>query len=123
MSTNFIPNGQTYLCNVSTTSSSVTVVATGGQPAGFWSITNAGTTDCFFRISTNPSVVASVPLTAGTSSPGQMINAGDSYIVGLPITDGTGPNSFVSNVTVAANCAGFGTSTQLFINSVLPLGK
>lgn len=118
---NFIPNGQTFLVNVSTTSSSVTV--TGLQPTGYWFITNAGTTDCYFRISTNPSVVANVPITAGTSQPGQMINAGDSYIIGLPTADGGGLQQpgIAANVTVAGNCASFGTSTQLFITPVIPI--
>jgi hypothetical protein len=120
MSTNFIPNGQTFVCNVTTTSSNVTV--TGNGLNSKWLVTNAGTTDCFFRISSSATVVASTPLTTGTSSPGQMINAGDSYVIGLPTIDGTGANAFVSSVTVAGNCAGFGTSTQLFITPVILLG-
>jgi hypothetical protein len=117
--TNFRPDGSTLLCNVSTTSSSVYVTST-SQQAFAWLITNAGTTDCFFRISTNPSVVCSVPITANTSQAGQLINAGDTYIVGLPVADGNGPYIAVSNVTVAANCYSLGTSTQLFVTPVQP---
>ena len=118
---NFRPNGSTFLCNVSTTSSSVTVTSSGANDSTHWLVTNAGSTDCFFRISTNTSIVANVPTTAGTSSPGQMINGGDSYIIALPTADGSGENVFVPNVTIAANCYGFGTSTQLFIASVQPI--
>jgi len=117
--TNFRPNGATVVCNVSTTSSSVTVTATSGLSA-YWLVTNAGTTDTFFRISTNSAITASVPITAGTSSSGQLINAGDTYIVGLPVADANGQAVFVPNVTIAANCASLGTSSQLFITPVVP---
>lgn len=120
MQSNFRPNGQTFVCNVSTTSSSVTVTSTQGLSA-YWLVSNAGSTDCFFRISTNPSVVANVPITAGSSSPGQIINAGDNYIIGLPTADANGNAVFVPNVTVAANCAGLGTSTTLYIAAVVPI--
>jgi hypothetical protein len=117
MQSNFRPNGPTFVCNVTATASSVTVTATSGL-CNTWLITNAGATDCYFRLSTNPNVIANVPITAGTSTPGQMINAGDSYIIGLPVADGNGSNQYVANVTISANCAGFGTSTTLYAAAV-----
>jgi len=117
--TNFRPDGPTVLCNVSTTSSSVLVTST-TQNNFAWLVTNAGTTDAFFRISTNAAVVCNVPITANTSQAGQLINAGDTYVVGLPVADGNGPYISVPNVTVAANCNTLGTGTQLFITPVIP---
>jgi hypothetical protein len=113
--TNFKPLGACVLANVATTASSV-YVTSGDQLAGAWLITNAGTNDVFFRLSTNPAAVASIPTTSGTSAPGQLINAGDTYIIGLPSADGNGANAFSANVTVSA-VTQTGTS-QLFINPV-----
>ena len=112
--TNFKPLGACVLANVSTVASSVTVLS--NQPVGSWLVTNAGTQDVFFRLSTNAAAVASIPVTSGTSAPGQMINAGDTYIIGLPSADGNGSAGFVSNVTISAMTQS-GTS-QLFINPV-----
>ena len=112
--TNFKPLGQCVLANVSTVASSVTVLS--NQNVGSWLITNAGSQDVFFRLSTNAAVTASVPVTSGTSAPGQMINAGDTYIIGLPSADGNGVGAFSANVAVSAVTQS-GTS-QLFINPV-----
>jgi hypothetical protein len=112
--TNFKPLGSTVLANVASTAASVFV--TSNQNVGSWLITNAGTTDVFFRLSTNPATVAAIPVTSGTSAPGQMINAGDTYVMGLPSADGNGSAAFVSNVTVSA-VTSTGTS-QLFITPV-----
>jgi len=114
--TNFKPAGNCVLSNVA--SSAATVFVTSTAPVGAWLVTNAGTTDVFFRLSTNAAAVASVPVTSGTSSSGQLINAGDTYIVSLPYADAGGPNAFVSNVAVSA-VTQTGTS-QLFINPVQP---
>ena len=115
--TNFRPNGSSVLCNVSTTSTTVQVTATSGLNNA-WLVVNAGTTDAFFRISSNAAITATVPVTSGTGSPGQLINSGDAYIVGTPVADGSGDAQFIGPVYVAANCATLGTSTQLFINPV-----
>lgn len=120
MSTNFKPYGSTVLANVSTTATTVFVTTTQATGAPTWLVTNAGTTDVFFRLSTNAAVVAAIPVTSGTSAAGQLINAGDAYIVALPEADGDGANNFQSNVTVSAVTA-TGTS-QLFITPVLNLG-
>jgi hypothetical protein len=114
--TNFKPAGNCVLANVATSAASVFVTST--APVGAWLVTNAGTQDVFFRLSTNGAAVAAVPTTSGTSAPGQMINAGDTYIVSLPLADAGGANSFVSNVTISAMTQS-GTS-QLFINPVQP---
>lgn len=114
--TNFKPAGNCVLANV--TASASTVYVNSSAPVGAWLVTNAGTTDVFFRLSTNAAAVASVPVTTGTSAPGQLINAGDTYIIGLPYADAGGSNAFVSNIAVSSMTQS-GTS-QLFINPVQP---
>ena len=111
----FKPIAPTILANVSNVAASVTVLSN-TQPAGAWFITNAGTTDVFFRLSTNASVVATIPVNSGDTQPGQLINAGDSYVIYMPMADGNGSNAFSSNVTVSSVTAS-GTS-QLFITPV-----
>lgn len=114
MSSNFKPLGSTTLANCATSAATVFVVSS--RPVSSWLITNAGANDVFFRLSTNAASVASAPVTSGTSAPGQLINAGDSYIIGLPEADGAGVNAYASNVTVSAQTL---TSTsQLFITPV-----
>ena len=114
--TNFKPAGNCVLANVA--ASAATVYVTSTAPVGAWLVTNAGTQDVFFRLSTNAAVVAAVPVTSGTNAPGQMINAGDTYIVSLPYADAGGSNAFVSNVAISSMTQ-TGTS-QLFINPVQP---
>jgi hypothetical protein len=114
MSSNFKPLGATTLANVASTSAQVYV--TSNRPVTEWLITNAGTTDVFFRLGTASSITATIPVTSGTSAPGQLINAGDSYIVSMPEADGAGLAAFSANVTVAA-VTSTGTS-QLFITPV-----
>ena len=114
MSNSFKPCGQTVLANVTASASTVYVNSAG--PVGEWFITNAGTTDVFFRLSTNAAVVAAIPVTSGTSAAGQLINGGDNYIISLPEADGNGQYGFVSNVAISSMTAG-GTS-QLFITPV-----
>ena len=114
MSSNFKPLGATVLANVAATSAQVYV--TSSRPVGEWLVTNAGTTDVFFRLSTASSVTATIPVTSGTSAPGQLINAGDAYIISLPEADGAGIGAIVANVTVAAVTAS--GSSQLFITPV-----
>ena len=118
----FKPIAATVLANVSNVAASVSVTSN-TQPAGAWFITNAGTTDVFFRLSTNAAVVAAVPTTTNTSAPGQMINSGDTYIIGLPSADGNGPYQFVTNVAISSMTQ-TGTS-QIFVNPVefLPGGN
>jgi len=114
MSSNFKPLGQTTLANATTTSSQVYVLS--NRPVSSWLITNAGANDVFFRISTSSSVTATVPTIAGQSQPGQLINAGDAYIIGLPEADGAGTGAYVANVTIAANA--ISSTSQLFITPV-----
>ena len=115
MAAPFKPCGQTVLANVA--SSTATVYVNSNQPVGSWFVTNAGSTDVFFRISTNAAVTATIPVTSGTSAPGQLINAGDSYIISLPSADAGGTNAFVTNVAIAS-VTSTGTS-QLFITPVI----
>ena len=116
----FKPIGQTVLANVSNVAASVSVTSN-TQPAGAWFITNAGTTDVFFRLSTNAAVTATIPVNSGDTQPGQLINAGDSYVIFMPMADGNGSNAFSSNITISSVTAS-GTS-QLFITPVqTPLG-
>ena len=114
--TSFKSQGNTVLANCAV--SAATVYVTSTAPVGSWLITNAGTNDVFFRLSTNAAAVAAVPVTSGTSAPGQLINAGDSYVMSLPYADAGGVNAFVTNVAVSAQTL---TSTsQLFITPVQP---
>jgi len=114
MSSNFKPLGPTTLANCAT--SAATVFVTSTRPVSSWLITNAGANDVFFRLSTNAASVASAPVTSGTSAPGQLINAGDAYIIGMPEADGAGSGAYTANITVSAQSL-TGTS-QLFITPV-----
>ena len=111
---NFKPLGSTTLANCATSAASVFVLS--NRPVSSWLVTNAGSNDVFFRISTNAAVVAAAPVTSGTSAAGQLINAGDTYIIAMPEADGAGSGAYSSNVTVSAQTL---TSTsQLFITPV-----
>ena len=121
MSTNYVPNGSSWVANVTTTATSIGPITATTGPSAYWLVTNAGTNDVFFRLSTNSAVIATAPVTSGTSSPGHLINAGDAYIVGLPTADASGMSVFVPNVTVSAVTL-TGTS-QLFVGAVIPLGS
>ena len=112
--TNFKPLGSTTLANCAVSAASVYVLS--NRPVSSWLVTNAGANDVFFRISTNAAVVAAAPVTSGTSAPGQLINAGDTYIIAMPEADGAGSGAYSSNVTVSAQSL-TGTS-QLFITPV-----
>ena len=112
--TNFKPLGQTTLANCATSAATVFVLSP--RPVSSWLITNAGANDVFFRISTNAAVVAAAPVTSGTSASGQLINSGDTYIIGMPESDGAGSGAYSSNVTVSSQAL-TGTS-QLFITPV-----
>ena len=119
--TNFKPCGPCVLGNVTTTASTIFVPS--NQPIGAWLVTNAGNNDVFFRLSTDPTVTAAIPTTTNTSAPGQLINSGDTYIIGLPSADGNGPYQFVTNVAISSMTQ-TGTS-QIFVNPVefLPGGN
>jgi hypothetical protein len=112
--TNYKPCGGCVLANVATTAS--TVYVNSDIPVGAWLVTNAGTNDVFFRLSVTPTITAAIPVTSGTSSPGQLINAGDTYILGLPSADGNGSAQWVSNVAISSMTQT--GSSQLFINPV-----
>ena len=113
--TPFQPVGATFAANATTSSGAISMSWT--QPAAYFNITNTASVPVFYRLSTNTISSVAIP-SAGSSAPGQMINAGDTYIVALPVADGSGVSGFVSNVTISAMTQS-GTS-QLFINPVQP---
>lgn len=116
--TNFKPLGPTTLANCATSAATVFVLSS--RPVSEWLVTNAGANDVFFRMSTNAASVAAAPVTSGTSAAGQLINAGDTYIIAMPEADGAGSGAYTANITVSAQTL---TSTsQLFITPVQSFG-
>jgi len=115
---NFFPAGQTILANAGNVSATVTV--TSDIPVNKFLVVNAGAADVYFRLSTNANVTATVPITSNTSAPGQLINAGDSYIIGFPIADFPNTQTYASTAYVAANS--FPTTGQLYITPIVPGG-
>lgn len=110
---NFFPNGSTLALAVTTSGVAGTVTST--QPGNKFLVVNAGTQAVYFRLSTNTLTAASANIpTTGTTSPGQMINGGDSYVIGIPNVDGT---VFPTVANIAANVSA--TSSTLYITPVL----
>jgi hypothetical protein len=109
--TNFYPAGSTLAANVTT--SSFQGLVTGNASTNKWMVVNTGTSPVFFRISSNLSLTTSsiaIP-TTGSSAPGQMINAGDSIIIGLPTADDNQAQAnFVSTANFVATSAATGTN-------------
>lgn len=84
---NFFPNGSTLGANVTTAGFTGTITSAG--PNNKFLVVNTGTAPVFFRISTKTLLANSAVIpSSGSTTPGQMINGGDSYVVGLSNADG-----------------------------------
>lgn len=115
----FSPVGSTFAANATTASGAITVTC--NQPTAFFNITNTGAVPVFYRLTTNATPTAAIPA-AGSSAPGQMINAGDSQTIQIPAIDVGGSNAFVTIANIAVITAT--SSALVYIQPVLPaLGR
>jgi hypothetical protein len=110
----FSPVGSTFAANATTSSGVISL--SWNQPAAFFNITNTGSVPVYYRLS--PNTIASVAIpSAGSSTPGQMINAGDSQTIQIPAVDAGGTNVFVTQANLAVITAT--SSALVYIQPVL----
>jgi hypothetical protein len=111
--TPFQSAGATFAANATTVSGVIT--ATWSQPAAYFNITNTGSVPVYYRISTNTVSSVAIP-SAGSSAPGQMINAGDSQTVMIPSVDANGSSLFVTQANIGVITAS--SSALVYIQPV-----
>lgn len=112
----FFPNGPTFAANATTSSGAITI--TSSSPTGFWSIVNTGSVPVFYRLSINSGALTAAIPAPGSSASGQMIAAGDSQIIGLPVADAGGANEIVTQANLAVITAT--SSALVYVQAVLP---
>jgi hypothetical protein len=119
---NFFPAGNTVQLPAYATATSATVVASTVSNVNAWLVVNAGTNDVYFRLSPNPNQVASIPA-PGAGTAGQMINAGDTYIIGTPVADDNQYNKNQPTMYFSALAFSAATTSSLFITPVVPISR